>query len=108
MPVVAIIMFIGMFCLNIVQLMAIQDGLQEWWGIPGWLAFGVGFLGLVYGGPIIGLLFGIVGFFAAMNVWDWAWWQAALLCFPAVIFAVTLTMLDGVFSIGSAMRRRRL
>lgn len=107
MPLISILMFVAMLCLNLFQLAAVQAGLQEWWGIPGWLAFGIGFLALLWGGPIAGLAVSIVGFFAAMHVWEWEWWQAALLCFPTLILGVGLMLAQGAAGVGSMLMNSR-
>jgi hypothetical protein len=103
-----LVMFVVMFVLNVCQLAAAQAGLEEWWGIPGWMAFMVGFFALIIGGPAAGLAVSVAGFFAAMQVWHWEWWQAALLCFPTLILGIGLMLFQGAaVGIGSLLSNRR-
>lgn len=67
---------ISYFLMGAVQLFAIWAFLTDYWHWPSMLA---GIAGLFLAGmPVVG---SICGFIGAYVVWDWEWWQVALLFF---------------------------
>jgi hypothetical protein len=96
MRVIGFIVYCG---IGLVQLFATMDGLEEWLGLPGFLA-AIG--GLVLGFlPLIGTILGFVG---AIDVWGWEWWQAALLFFGSFIFFIVFATGAGILEF---LTRRR-
>ncbi len=90
--------FLAYLALGIVQIAATCAGLQAWLGLNLFLALLVAlFLGYL---PLIGT---VLGFFGAMNVWGWEWWQAGLLFFGGL---VTVLALGGLASLGKIFSRQ--
>ncbi|WP_240768370.1 hypothetical protein [Escherichia coli] len=58
-------------------------GLESWWGLHWIIAAPIAFI--VSYIPFVGAIVGMVG---AVDVWQWEWWQAGLLFFGGIIFAI--------------------
>lgn len=82
MQAIGVVLYIG---LGIVQLFAIMDGVEQWWGLSGIFAGIIGFI--IAGLPLIG---SIVGYIGATDVWGWAWWQAGLLFFGGMLLTLAV------------------
>lgn len=89
---------VAYFALGLLQLFATMAGLEEWLGVSSFFAFFIALL-LAYI-PFVGT---VLGFFGAMNVWHWEWWQAGLLFFGGMGLVLAV---GGLFSIGSMLSRR--
>lgn len=95
----AIIGMLIFFVMGIVQWVATYDGLVHWIGLH-WLLAGALSLFLAYL-PLVG---SIVGFFGALKIWGWEWWQAGLLFFGVPAFGLAL---GGVSVVADWFQRRR-
>ncbi|MEZ0001320.1 hypothetical protein [Sinorhizobium fredii] len=102
----ALIWFVLMLVLGIFQLAAFQAGLDDWLGFHWVVSIIIGGVALMMG-PLGGLAVAVVGFFGAMEAWDWEWWQAGLLCFPSLVLFVVITAVDGTVSLGGMLLNRR-
>lgn len=101
-----LIWFALMLVLGVFQLAAFQAGLHEWLGLHSLLSIIVGGVALMMG-PLGGLAVAVVGFFGAMQAWDWEWWQAALLCFPSIVLTIIMAMIGGTAGLGSMILNRK-
>lgn len=79
--------FVGLF-----QLVAIMAGLESWWGLHWIIAAPIAFI--VSYIPFVGAIVGMVG---AVDVWRWEWWQAGLLFFGGIIFAIVCGGMSSFF-----------
>lgn len=75
--------FIVYIVVGLFQLAAIMAGLESWWGLHWVIAAPVAFV--VSYIPFVGAIVGMIG---AVDVWRWEWWQAGLLFFGGIIFAI--------------------
>ncbi|WP_260617791.1 hypothetical protein [Klebsiella pneumoniae] len=75
--------FIVYIVVGLFQLAAIMAGLESWWGIHWLIAAPVAFI--ISYIPLVGSIVGMIG---AMDVWRWEWWQAGLLFFGGLVFAI--------------------
>ena len=75
--------FIGYLFMGLVQLAAIYSFFYDYWHWN-WLISGIAAFILSYF-PFLG---GCAGVYATVQVWDWAWWQGALLFFWPIIFVI--------------------
>lgn len=75
--------FIVYIVVGLFQLAAIMAGLESWWGLHWIIAAPIAFI--VSYIPFVGAIVGMVG---AVDVWRWEWWQAGLLFFGGIIFAI--------------------
>lgn len=92
--------------LFVFQAFAFFEGVEVWLGIhPAWgiLAFPL----LAVFGWIIGIPMAVTAYMGATMGWGWAWWQAALIAFPAVVAAVLLAIAVGSVSLLAILRLRR-
>lgn len=101
-----LIWFALMLVLGLFQLAAFQAGLHEWWGLNSVMSVIIGVVALMMG-PMGGLAVAVVGFFGAMQAWDWEWWQAGLLCFPSIALTIIMAMIGGTASLGSLILNRK-
>lgn len=92
-----IAMFIGYWLIAILQVAAFTEGLQVWWG---WSFFPAFLVWLVCAalGPLGAVPLVIVTFIGAHSGFGWAWWQAALLAAPTLIFMAANLLFNGARS----------
>lgn len=100
-----IIWVVLMYALGIAQLVAFQAGLQEWLGLHWIVSIIIGIVALMLG-PIGSLAVAVVGFFGAMEAWNWEWWQAGLLCFPSLVIGLVLLVVNGAAGLGGQLFSR--
>jgi len=74
-----------LFALVMAQSLAFVEGAELLMGI-GWLLAILIFCVVVIFLRFATIFASAVAFYGAMYGWDWEWWQAALLCFPGLIF----------------------
>ncbi|MDG0292225.1 hypothetical protein MXT29_06965 [Klebsiella pneumoniae] len=84
--------FIVYIVVGLFQLGAIMAGLESWWGLHWIIAAPIAFI--VSYIPLVGSIVGMVG---AMDVWRWEWWQAGLLFFGGLIFAIACGGMSSLF-----------
>jgi len=82
------IRFILFTTICVLQFIAIVNGLQCWFDINWILATLFAFI--IIPMPIIGTL---IGMYAAINVWDWTWFQAVFLFWGPFIILVFITII---------------
>ncbi|THK37381.1 hypothetical protein EHS39_14240 [Ensifer sp. MPMI2T] len=101
----ALVWTLLMLVLGIFQLAAFQAGLADWLGFHWVVSIIIGAVALMLG-PLGSLAVAIVGFFGAMEAWNWEWWQAGLLCFPSLVLVAVLTAVNGAAGLGSLIFNR--
>lgn len=84
--------FIVYIVVGLFQLAAIMAGLESWWGLHWIIAAPIAFI--VSYIPFVGAIVGMVG---AVDVWRWEWWQAGLLFFGGIIFAIVCGGMSSFF-----------
>ena len=84
--------FIVYIVVGLFQLAAIMAGLESWWGLHWIIAAPIAFI--VSYIPFVGASVGMVG---AVDVWRWEWWQAGLLFFGGIIFAIVCGGMSSFF-----------
>lgn len=84
--------FIVYIVVGLFQLSAIMAGLESWWGVHWIISAPIAFI--VSYIPLIGSIVGMVG---AMDVWRWEWWQAGLLFFGGLVFAIACGGMSSFF-----------
>ena len=88
MQVVGFLIFLA---LGILQIAATIAGLEDWLGLPGFIAV---ILALFFAWmPLVGTLVGMVG---AVTVWGWSWPAAIGLFFgPLIVMAIFAVLVGG-------------
>lgn len=84
--------FIVYIVIGLFQFAAIIAGLESWWGVHWLIAAPVAFI--ISYIPLLGSVVGMVG---AMDVWRWEWWQAGLLFFGGLVFAIACGGMSSFF-----------
>ncbi|HBV4816879.1 TPA: hypothetical protein MYU56_003548 [Klebsiella pneumoniae] len=84
--------FIVYIVVGIFQLTAIMAGLESWWGLHWIIAAPIAFI--ISYIPLVGSIVGMIG---AMDVCRWEWWQAGLLFFGGLIFAIACGGMSSLF-----------
>lgn len=103
-----IILFVAGLLLFLVQGAAFMQGLETWlgWGLLAQIIIFV--LLLMFLREAATLIIAPIGFYGAMYGWGWEWWQAALVCFPSLIwFGLMLTGGSVVALVTAILDKRR-
>jgi hypothetical protein len=99
MPALGCIVTAGLGLFQFAAIMAeLVDGIGLHWIIAGPAAM------LLASVPLVGTILGIFG---AVNVWGWAWWQAALLFFGWFAFAAAAGGVAGLAGLAQSFFGRR-